>query len=203
MLALSSEEAEIAFLRQELNQATTRITILDNEIDDLNKTIKIQDQRLKIFESSQFSQSKTTGNLSTETQSATYHGSVPHHCCARVVPTCCRLPSYCQEKVNPDNNEKIEELVNEIQLIKTMLQALITRLPVDSPCSSSKNETVGHRSTPMSQECSLNGNRRDPDEIVTAEIHNSKNDVSINSIEEFIPEAYLNAYALTNQQTQV
>ena len=51
-LALTPEAAEIAFLKQELNQAKTRITVLDSEVEDLNKTIKIQNYRLKIFEDS-------------------------------------------------------------------------------------------------------------------------------------------------------
>ena len=48
VLALTPEAAEISFLKQELNNAQTKITMLDTEIDDLNKTIKIQRQRLSV-----------------------------------------------------------------------------------------------------------------------------------------------------------
>ena len=53
VLPLTPHEAEVAFLKQELGSAQTKIVMLDSEIDDLNKTIKIQQARLRILEESQ------------------------------------------------------------------------------------------------------------------------------------------------------
>ena len=214
VLALSSEQAEIAFLKQELNQATARITILDTEIDDLNKTIKIQEQRLKIFEAAQsrdISDKYPTTNIQCKPASdhcfIRHHCTPTVHCCTRTATSCCQNPSNNPENINSDILDHVEKLAVEVQLIKNMMKQSNTHQPMEQPSLSPSHSTAGlvDNDSPTETVASPNSNTTNPHRtctVMSEDIQNAASDVSINSIEEFIPEvqAHLNTQVLTIQQ---
>ena len=191
-LALTPEAAEIAFLKQELDYATTKITMLDTEIEDLNKTIKIQDSRLKIFEDEQ----NKRLNAQYLDPNKTAHGETQF--CTTSARTCCTHSPSCPRCSTPpcchhtgahhkDTYKHIQGLFKEVETIKNFLKDL----------TQSRNAKQKSR-IPQETE-----NPDNSDKIIEdVDVDNETNDISINSIEEFMPPITtetLNFQPLTNQ----
>ena len=128
-----------------------------------------------------------------------------HSCCTRVVTNCCHgSPNSSTD----DILNKIEKLNVEVQGIKNILkntnrhksEDLNTHLPPGVQPGAGQSPTpVGLRACPNSNTVNYVEN----EEIIGDEVVQVvQNDVSISSIEEFLPEATddLNFQALTNQQ---
>ena len=137
VLALSPEAAEISFLKQELNNANTKITMLDTEIDDLSKTIKIQKLRLNIFEDAKNTKSsekyfqEVQHNKNSRSSSpsppscsnATCCQQPPSCCSCRVTPRWCR----CQTAIHrpdPDNSLVIEDLLSNVSRLSRDVETI-------------------------------------------------------------------------------
>ena len=200
VLALSKEDAEISFLKQELHSSQARITMLDTEIDDLNKTIKIQRARLKIFEDA----NNANASVASKVDKHTREGSCvppppPYTPCCYSPPRCsCRCSCSAQPRppsapdipLSQDILEQISGLASEIETIKHILNvqkppptASYGPIVPDSPTLITTDDSV-----PM---------------VVEADIHEAPAENSINSIEEFLPSnddtAHLNFNPLTIQ----
>ena len=185
VLPLSREEAEIAFLKQELGNSHTRITMLDSEIDDLNKTIKIQKARLKIFEDAKNSDASdptySTKHLKEGNCLAT---SPPTSCCrpSPPPPPCwCRCyVQQCQTRepsLSQDILNQISGLATEIEAIKSTLHFKNSPDHASQDCSGSELAVSSTPPTPADGE----------QMVVDTLSHEKPADISVNSIEEFLP----------------
>ena len=211
-LALTPEAAEIAFLKQELNNAQTRITMLDSEVDDLNKTIKIQKARLKIFEEQQnvdsardYFPDKAARSFPSGCLTASkpfQHTSCCHH------PVCCCNHGHqssslrMSEEVLVSLSNTVKSLSNDLVEIKSAIRqqqssAPSVRLPTlpRSPASNEPRKAGAEKVVVHVPACN--------DILVEAEIHADPSNMSISSIEEFVPpdlESDLNSIVPTSQQ---
>ena len=165
--------------------------MLDTEIVDLNKTIKIQDSRLKIFEDVQ----NKRLNAHYLDPNKTPHGET-QFCTS--VRACCTHSSSCSRCSPPpcchhtgahyeDTNKHIQGLIKEVEIIKNFLKDL----------------TQSHNAKQKSRVPPEPTNRDNFDEVIDdVDVDNETNDMSINSIEEFMPPITtetLNFQPLTNQ----
>ena len=210
ILALSHEAAEIAFLKQELNYATTKITMLDAEISDLNKTIQIQDSRLKIFEeaknkdcSDKFLSADHQNRIHTQPCPQTLHQS----CFFYHPPPCHSGHVHHHEQTHRNELEKVlkavEKLSEEVKIIKLIIRRPLDPDPPDRssvqglshPVNESPDREPGellcqpppspiHR---LAENTTAAGGHND---IVQVDIHEIPNNVSMSSIEEFIPSPF-------------
>ena len=208
VLALSKEEAEISFLKQELNSAQTRITLLDSEIDDLNKTIKIQKQRLKIFEESKSESCPENYSSFVGTRAATACQPPGHtSCCLRPAPppSCCghcpqinRNETECSS-ISKDILHRITILATDIERIKSTLNKDVIGSPTPTQVTTPAGPTAlpSVSAPPDSDNVEIMVVERDE------QVHESPSDTTINSIEEFLPlpqeEINLNSNLLTIQ----
>ena len=198
VLPLSPKSAEISFLKQELSSAQTKITMLDAEIDDLNKTIAIQKARLEIFENDQneklsnkYFQPEQRGQKSC---SLTGCSSTP--CCQRPPPSCCSAyhahasPADISSSLINNLNSRLLAMSVDIKAVKDTLKA-------------SEGPAQPHPSCNMdSMSCSENSSPAKPTTAIV-DAPEPPRDMSTNSIEEFIfspqQENFLNQNVLTNQ----
>ena len=191
-LALTPEAAEISFLKQELNQAKTQITKLDTEIDDLNKTIKIQGYRLKIFEDDKNNDinSKYSDHEKDSSQPCASRNTAPvmrstHAPCCSHTHVCCHCtgvsPHSCssQEPKIPEGLlNKLEKLNEEVEIIKNILNSKYKESEIATPNQLTRPEsTEGEDSNRMNVD----------DSNIETEIHVGAENISIISIEEHMP----------------
>ena len=195
VLPLSPKSSEISFLKQELSSAQTKITMLDADIDDLNKTIAIQKARLEIFENDQnekvsnkYFESELRGRKSCSLRDCS---SSP--CCPRPPPTCCSAYHVHAPQAG-ESNSLLNTLHNKLLVISADIKAVKdtlkppTKLSPPQPTQSMTNSEERCPTTPNA---------------ATDDATEPTRDMSMNSIEEFIfsphQESILNINVPTNQ----
>ena len=198
VLPLTPKSAEIRFPKQELNSAQTKITMLDADIDDLNKTIAIQKARLEIFENGQ-NEKLSNGHFQSEQRgqkSCPSTSCSPTPCCHRPPPSCCSA-----HHVHAPPAEMSSPLLNVLHS-----KLLVMSADIKAVKDTLKASTNPSRPQPSHSLHSMAGSER-----ISPDIHTSLTDIapepprdmSTNSIEEFIfspqQENILNPNVLTNQ----
>ena len=214
MLALTPEAAEIEFLKQELNNARTTITLLDTEVKDLNKTISIQRARLKIFEDQQ--NSKSTGQYfrdqeTVQTSSCTSSGRsvarschTPSTCCNQpMTPCCCKTISHTHSNSLPQELlanvvKSVNKLSKDFEHLKSVMAHPHDPVTVATATQTDVSVLATTRATTDNHTNEI---------VVEAEIHESPQNMSTSSIEEFLPspdhEIPLNYQVTTSQHSQL
>ena len=187
--------------------------MLDADVDDLNKTIKVQTARLKIFEAAQSNISNADmfkGPSRPQEACCASHNCVCHSSCS----SCCRPTKSCccsfqpcpgispKASVNEDLTLMVSNLHKDVEIIKNILKVNNSDIqPEGQKCSKAPLPTTtpassDQRSKPPSV---LLPNQM----IVESEVHETPRDISISSLEEFIPSPdsrlSLNCNLLTNQ----
>ena len=188
VLALTPEAAEIKFLKEELNNAITKITMLDAEIVDLNKTIKIQQSRLKIFEDNKNDKNaKKYFGSDIASQANSFPSSAPtcprHSCCCSRPPCCCQSTQHHVQ--TPDIEAAIKTLSEDMKMMKLLLKNSTPGTGLEDSKAPDPDQQNEEETENPSMAPPPNYNER---QDVTANIHENQGDVSIVSIEEFIPD---------------
>ena len=202
VLSKTPEEAEISFLMQELDSAKTRLTMLDSEIDDLNKTIKIQGARLKIFEENKNS------NINTKYFPPNEAASRTSSCCTSRLSgsrsTCCPANSCCSPQPKPcrctnlkNSEPDLFKLCQTVDVLKQDIEAIKTALKKETIDTISTPAGSVPSSLPRTQSKSTPVNHSLSDQNVLDTPH--AQDISTSSIEEFIQEPNLNCHLPTIQ----
>ena len=119
--------------------------------------------------------------------------------------TCCHSPPNSSNKEAPSLLDKVENLAVEVHTIKNLLKDLAYQQPevLPHPSQDLPGAHSGHGVHSQVPSNDAISKTNSCEEIsVVAEVHDIPNDVSISSIEGFIPEVSidLNNQALTSQQ---
>ena len=165
----------------------------------MNKTIKIQKQRLRIFEESK----NENYSRSVETRAtASWQPPGPTSCCSQPPPSCCRhCPHISRNECSPTSQDilhQISTLATDIETIKSTLNRDDngSPKPVPAPAPAGPSALSEVSTPPNSDEIDMT---TEPDD----EVQEPPADTTVNSIEEFLPllqeESNLNSNLLTNQ----
>ena len=96
-LALSAEQAEIEFLKIQLNYSKTKITLLESDLSESRQRVDILTQNIKVLEDQRTDLSKQNlfGPADKASVSPPSHEChmCRHHCCH----TCCNIPRGCHK----------------------------------------------------------------------------------------------------------
>ena len=221
VLALTPEAAEIEFLKQELNNARTTITLLDTEVKDLNKTISIQRARLKIFEDQQNSKSSDQyirDQETVQTSSCTSSGRsvarschTPSTCCNQpMTPCCCKTISHTHSNSLPQ--ELLANVVKSVNKLSKDFEHLksVMAHPHDpvTVATATQTDVSAHEPVSLVEATTRATTDNHTNEIIVeADIHETPQNMSTSSIEEFLPspnhDIPLNYQVTTSQHSQL
>ena len=158
--ALTKDEAEIEYLKIELNNTRTRIVQLDSEIETFKKKITILNTRIKILSDREndhlhaeyFPENGPRQNSfpSSKTSHCPPHHSCPHYCCQHTTQPCCGphskdMKTTTISEAELDLIKRVNEMSNQFKIIRETLDSLANKFDI-SPSKSHLDSEACHSS---------------------------------------------------------
>ena len=225
----SPEQAEIDYLKIELNAVRTQVIELETSKTDLERKIKIMEEVIKMHEQrqaanaykdiltdpnkpSQFNRQSQQQPQQSQQSAATqsypwYYHWPPHMSCPPALPNCCHVHHSCYKKreekptATADTNDKpITDLYIDLKTAVTNIQAEMIDIVNKVESITDPARTHKHPNKPLYRNPVEIPNYDAIDVITEAEVHIDPQDESIVSIDEFVPDISV-ARDLSNPST--